>query len=158
MLSNYGKKFEGQLRQDLSKIDGAFVYRLPDQQSGYVGTSQNPCDFLFYKKPFLYLLEAKSVHGNTFPISNLRQYGRLINFTNIDGLFCGVIVWFTEHDRILYVPIETFRDLIGSGAKSVNINKLEQLNEKFIDVPVSKKRIMCEGDYSFLEKGVIFND
>ena len=154
MISNYGKKFEEQLKKDLSKLVGAFVYRLPDQQSGYVGTSQNPCDFLLYKKPNLYLLECKSIHGNTFPISNLKQYARLIKFVGVDGLYCAVIIWFVDHDKILYVPIDAFRELIDNGYRSVNINKLEQLNNRYVDVPVTKKRIMCEGDYSFLESGV----
>lgn len=156
MPLNLGKKFEFQFKKDLQKIKEAFIYRLPDQQNGYVGTSQNPCDFLFYKYPWFYLLECKSIHGNTFPIENLKQYNRLITFTGIQGLNCAVVLWFVDHDKILYIPIQTIKLLVTKKYKSVNINKLEQLENKYIEVPTVKKRIMCEGDYSFLEKGVFF--
>lgn len=78
MPMNKGKKFEEQVREDLGKtFPNSFILRLPDQQSGYYGSSKNICDFILYVNGTLFLLECKSHKGNTFPLSNLTQFGKL---------------------------------------------------------------------------------
>ena len=87
MATNYGKKFEKVFEQDWRKtFPCSFIFRLPDQQSGYYGTSSNPCDYICFVNNKLYLLELKSHLGNTFPLSNLRQYDKLSPYVGIDGV------------------------------------------------------------------------
>ena len=153
MATNLGKAFENQFRQDTKDLPNCFVFRLPDQQSGYVGTSANPCDFLMFKPPHFFLLELKSITGNTFPFSNLRQYGKLRSLKSFNFFHKGVIIWFRDHDKIIYVTIDEITKMMGDGKKSVNINTIDDDGYNYITIPTIKKRIFLSGDYS-----VLFND
>ena len=48
MAINLGKKFESVFREDWEKsFPNGFLYRLPDQMSGFAGScASNPCDFI----------------------------------------------------------------------------------------------------------------
>ena len=82
MSLNRGKAFEQKLKEDFSKIPESFIYRLPDQTSGFYG-GKNVADFFGYKKPCFFLLEAKSISGNTFPIANFTQFEKQKEFVNV---------------------------------------------------------------------------
>lgn len=150
MATNLGKAFEQQFRKDTRLLPDCFVYRLPDQVSGNKYTSANCCDFFLYKYPMLFLLELKSILGNTFPIANLRQYSKLIAISNASGLFKGVIIWFRDHDKIIYIDIDEITKMIKDGKKSVNIRTIDEDGYKYLLIPTKKKRIFLEGDYQVL--------
>lgn len=145
MAYNLGKKFEESFRADIQKL-GYFIYRLPDQVSGYAISSRNPCDFFVYKKPFLHLIECKSVTKNTFPLSNLTQYELMKSYAKADGVYPAVVIWFIDHDMIIYVPIDKITELKESGKKSINVKNLEGIRI----VRSIKKRVFLTADYSFL--------
>jgi len=68
------KKFEAFFKKNwIDTVPESFIYRLNDQMSGYMGSS-NISDFICYKKPELFLIECKAHAGNTFPFSAFRQY------------------------------------------------------------------------------------
>ena len=112
MAQNRGKKFEQKLKEDFSKVCGSFIYRIPDIVNGHKTTSQNPCDFFGYVKPLMFMIEAKSINGNTFPITNFTQYERMKAYRGIPGLRRGVVIWFIEHQKVLYVPVITIEKMI----------------------------------------------
>lgn len=145
-----GKQFEQKFREDFSKIPGSVVIRLPDQVSGFKATSANISDFFCYVKPTLFFIEVKSISGNTFPIKDLRQYELLKQHEGIPGLKRGVVIWFTEKDRVLYVPVSTFTKMIAEGKKSVNIRTIDSEDYDFVDIPSVKKRVFMDSDYSCL--------
>ncbi len=148
MAINLGKKFEQQVKKDLERsFPNSFVLRLPDQQSGYQGTSQNICDFMMYTNGKLFLLECKSHKGNTFPLSNLTQFGKLQKYKDLPGIRCGVILWFIEHDKVFYVPISTFLLLAEEGKKSINIKDAEGTEYPMYELPSTKKKTFLETDY-----------
>ena len=149
---NKGKAFEKRFQQDWSKMPGAFVLRLPDQQSGYYGTSANPCDFICYQYPNMFLLELKSHGGNTFPFSALRQYDKLVSYIGFNGIKVGVILWLYDHNKVLYIPIEEFKKLATDGKKSFNIKYLETQEYKCYELPSVQLRTYMSTDYSFLIK------
>lgn len=152
-MENYGKKFEEQFKRDWSKIKDSVIIRFPDQQSGYYG-STNPCDFLIFKYPNVYLIECKSVKGNTFPFSNFPQYDKLKSF-NVKGLYAGVVIWFRDHDTILYCPISTFNLYKELGKKSINIKDYKEIDENIITIPTIKRRKFLTADYTPILKGFI---
>ena len=84
MAENRGKQFEGVIREALEKVDDVMVVRLPDPTNGYLGI-RNIADFIVYQYPFIYFIECKSVHGNTFPLSNLtdNQYKGMVEKTQL---------------------------------------------------------------------------
>ena len=101
--------------------------------SGYKHMS-NISDLIFYKFPFICYCEIKSHLGNTFPLANLTQYEKLIAKKGIKGVRAGVILWFRDHDKVLWVPIETFERLKKEDKKSVNV-KLDYEEYNIVDIP-----------------------
>ena len=148
MATNYGKQFERKLKEDFLKLENSTIDRLYDTMNGYK-TVSNICDFLAYRKPYLYYLEAKTIKGNTFPFTNLKQYDKLLPKVGIPGVRAGVVIWFIDHDKILYVPISTVKQMKKDGLKSVNIRTVLD-NYNVYEIPSVKKRVFCEGDYSIL--------
>ena len=149
MSVNRGKQFEQKLHDDFSKLPGAFLFRLVDQQSGHRG-SQNPCDFFGYVKPLMFMIEAKSINGNTFPITNFIQYERMRSYSGIPGLRRGVVIWFISHDAVVYVPVITIEKMIKDGKKSVNIRTIATDGYDYVNLPSVKKRVFLDTDYSVL--------
>ena len=124
MAVNRGKQFEEVIKEAFLKVPDVSVVRLHDQTTGYLG-SKNHCDFIVYKKPLEYHLECKSVHGNTFPFSNIteNQWNGLLEKSKIKGVVAGVIVWFVDKDVTLFVPITVLNDIRNKGAKSIKYNE-----------------------------------
>lgn len=150
MSSNKGKAWEQKFRNDWVKTFSPCIDRLYDVMGGYHSLS-NICDFIGFKKPNIFYLECKSHEGNTFPISCLSQYDKLINKVGIEGVRVGVILWMIDHDVVLYIPVSTFTKLIKDGKKSFNIKMLNDPAYPHIVVPSQKKRVFLECDYSILK-------
>jgi Holliday junction resolvase len=155
MSNDLGKQFEDKFKSDWKKSfpDGTII-RLYDQMSGYKTVSQNICDFIGYARGTLFLMECKTIKGNTFPFSNLKQYEKLLAKKNIKGVKAGVVIWFYEKDTIMFVPIEEAEKMITDGEKSVNCKKVvDNMYEKcysIIQIPGIKKRVFIDSDYSVL--------
>lgn len=75
----------------MKAFPNCFLYRLPDIQSGYFNSS-NICDFISFESKKLYLIECKSIHGNTLPFTDISQYDRLLRYANKEDIFPGVLV------------------------------------------------------------------
>ena len=150
MARNLGKQFENKFREDwIKSFPKSFIFRLKDDVSRYAMTAANPCDFICYVKNRLYLIETKTIQGNTFPFSNLSQYDKLLSYSDVDGLVAGVIIWFSERDKVFFVPIQSAKKMRDDGLKSVNVkNALE--NYYIIDIPSKKKRVFLDSDYTVL--------
>ena len=108
MAKNKGKDFENIIRNAFSKITNVSIDRIPDQTMHHKGAC-NICDFIVYKEPYEYYIECKTVKGNTLPFSNITdtQWEGLLKKSKIEGVFAGVICWWTEKDVTLFIPIQT---------------------------------------------------
>ena len=147
---NRGKKFEERFKKDwIDSVEESFIYRLNDQMSGYLGSS-NVCDFICYKYPCIYLIDTKSIQGNTLPFSDLRQYDQMLKYKDIEGVYVGFIVWFVDHDKVLWIPVQTMEKIKNEDLKSFNINKMKQENYFFLEIPSKKLRTFLNSDYSEL--------
>ena len=150
MSTNRGKEFESHFKHDfLSSLPQASIDRLIDVMSGYKHIS-NICDFIGYSFPFIFYLECKSIDGNTFPFSNLSQYNMLLQKVGLKGVRAGVVIWFKDHSRILYVPVSTITQMKKDGKKSVNIRTDMDSKYRILEIPSVKKRVFLESDYSIL--------
>lgn len=151
MALSRGKQFEEHFKEDFRRsVPGSFLLRLPDQMSGYKGYSKNLCDFIAYKYPNMFLLECKAHEGNTFPLTNLTQYDMLRARLGIDGIRAGVVIWFIDKDKIVYVPINEVTKMKADGKKSVNIKMLDSNEYNILEIPSDKKRVFLSADYSVL--------
>ena len=149
MALNKGKAFEAKFKEDILKIPESSLDRLYDTTNGFKAISQI-CDFIFYKLPNIFYIELKTHKGNTFPLENLTQYNKLVKKVGIPGVRTGAIIWFQDHDRVIYVPIDTVTKLKLDGKKSVNIRKIEAEGYRIINIPSIKKRVFLDSDYSVL--------
>lgn len=149
MATNKGKAFEVKFKSDFSKIEGSTIDRIYDSVSGYKNI-RNVCDFIAYVYPRIYYMECKSHKGNTFPLTNLKQYPDLLRKKGIKGVVAGAIIWFIERDKVIFVPIETFEQLFAEGKKSVNVKMIGDPNYKILEIPSTKKRTFMDSDYSVL--------
>lgn len=119
-----------------------YLYRLPDQMSYYKG-SGNPCDILCYVESHLFLIETKSIHGNTFNL-NFAQKEKLKSI-NVEGVHPLLVVWFVDHDKVIAFPINSVVKMEEDGLKSINIKTYDQYEH--IDIPSKKKRVFMDSDY-----------
>ncbi len=149
MALNYGKQFEQKFKEDFLKVPNATLDRLYDTTFGYKSISQI-CDFIGYIEPNIFYLECKSTQGNTFAISKLTQYDKLKEKVGIPGVRTGVIIWFYDHGKVIYVPISTITKAIADNKKSINIKMLDEKLYNLIEIPSKKRRIFLDSDYSIL--------
>lgn len=150
MATNRGKQFELKLKSDwVRTVPNSSIDRIYDTVNGLKGVS-NICDFIGFKKPNIFYLECKSHLGNTFPFSALRQYDKLVSKIGIEGVRTGVVIWFIEHDRVIYVPAKTLKQMKLDNKKSVNITTLDKDNYRYIEIPSIKKKVFMDSDYSVL--------
>lgn len=107
MAVNRGKQFEDVVRKAFENVPNVSIDRLYDQTNGFRG-SQNICDFIVYKEPYEYYIECKSVHGNRLPFSNITdtQWKGLMEKSQIEGVFAGIICWWIDKDRTFFLPIQ----------------------------------------------------
>lgn len=123
MAVNRGKKFEQVIKDAFQNVEGCSIDRLHDQTTGYIG-SKNICDFIVYKYPYQYYIECKTIHGNTFPLSNITdtQYNGLVEKDKIAGVRAGLIIWWVDKDVTKFVPISTVQTLKANKYKSISYN------------------------------------
>lgn len=138
MAVNRGKKFEEHIREAFERVPNVSIDRIPDQTNFYKG-SQNICDFMVYREPYLLYIECKSVHGNTLPFSNITdtQWKGLSRKSNIKGVYAGVLCWWVDHDVTRFIPILVLELLKHGGAKSI---RYDYDSYSIFDIRGKKKR------------------
>ena len=157
MAINRGKQFEDVIKTCIEKVGGVNVLRLHDQTNGYIG-SKNPCDFIAYKYPYQYAIECKSIHGNTFPFSNItdNQFKELLKMSNVRGIVAGVIIWWVDKDVTLFIPIQTIQQMKSVGIKSIRYDVWDDCEGDTDIVLISgiKKRVFFDYDFEQFFKEV----
>lgn len=149
MAQNRGKQWEAKLKEDFSRMTGAYIYRVPDNMSGYKGIT-GISDFIAYSYPRIFFIEAKTVLGNTFPLTNFTQFDKMIQIPTEKGIHRGVMIWFQDHQAVLYVPLFTIEQMKADGKKSVNIKKIDEEGYAYVNIPSTPKRVFLDSDYSVL--------
>lgn len=148
---NRGKEFESRFAKDwLRTFPRSMAFRLKDDLSMRKGSAKNPCDFICFTHKTLFMLEVKSHYDNTFPFSNLTQYEKLVTYRDCEDTVVGVIIWFIDHDRIIFVDIDTVTQMKKDGQKSINIRLIDKQGYKYTEIPSVKSRVFLKSDYSVL--------
>ena len=154
MAVNRGKQFEDVIREAFEKVPGVSIDRLHDQTTKFKGTSANICDFIVYREPYEYYIECKSVHGNTLSIHSndpKHKYGNISNTqwegllekSQIEGVFAGVICWWIDKDVTKFISIKEFERIRAAGYKSV---RFDYNNYYVTEIKGKKKRVFFEYD------------
>lgn len=140
-----GKDFEAVVREAFERVPDTHVYRVPDQQTYRVG-SKNPCDFLIYHKPVLYAIECKATNKPSLPFSNVTefQWTELLKMSQVSGVVAGILCWFVNHDRTVFIPIQFLETLKQNGAKSI---RYDADDWAIIEIQGRKKRVFWDYDF-----------
>lgn len=149
MAENRGKKFERVIKEAFGKVPGVSIDRLHDQTTGYRGSS-NICDFIVYREPYEYYFECKSVHGASLPFSNITdtQWNGLLNKATFKGVFAGVICWWVDKDKTVFIPIQELVAMRIVGMKSVRYDAIDDCDgdTTMIEIKGKKKRVFFDYD------------
>lgn len=139
-MANEGKRWEKNFKDSM----GDTCIRLYDTTNGYAGI-KNPCDFIYYSYPFMFMFELKSVSGHRLSLSNItdNQYESLLKFNKEIGIKAGICVEFREVKECFYIPIELIKALKAKGAKSIT-NSECKLFMNIILIPTVYKQVNCK--------------
>jgi hypothetical protein len=124
MKASRGKDFEKEVKTQIEKLSKFSIDRIPDQMTGYAMTSTNISDFIIFRRPYLFYVECKAVRGNNLNYKQHlteNQYNGMLEKSKIDGIFCGVLIWFIDHGTTMFVPIEYIKIAKSLNIKSFNI-------------------------------------
>lgn len=150
MPPNYGKKFEQVIRESFERVPGVSIDRLNDNTAGFKGIA-GICDFIVYREPYEYYFECKSVHGNTLPFNNItdKQWQGMLEKSQIEGVFAGVICWWIDKDTTKFIPIQLLQYM-------KEFDKLKSYPYKFggylpkqytaVEIKGKKKRVFYDYD------------
>lgn len=139
---NRGKQFEDVIKEAFEAVPDTHVYRIPDQMT-YKSGSKNPCDFFIYHKPILLALECKATNKPSLPFSNISEYqwSELLKMSQITGVVAGILCWYVNNDRTVFIPIKFLETLKQNGAKSI---RYDADDLAIIEIPGKKKRVFWD--------------
>jgi penicillin-binding protein-related factor A (putative recombinase) len=125
---NRGKAFEQKIKEAFEKVHDVSIDRINDNMNGYKGIA-GICDFTVYKYPYICYLECKSCYGTTLPFSNItnNQWNGMLEKSKIKGITAGVMVWFIDYDKTVFIPIQSLQQMKEKGDKSVNVKYLDNI-------------------------------
>lgn len=148
MSENLGKRFESLIKESFERE--CYILRLYDTTNGYKNVA-NPCDFIVYDNPNMFMLECKSCHKASLPISDISDNQRIsLVEASKHGIIAGYLIWFIDKDRTVFISAEDLETyLITTGRKS-----LEWQEDKYsFDIVGIKRRKFFEYDiHQFLER------
>lgn len=151
MAINRGKQWEEKFKNDWkASVKDSVIVRLYDQLSGYKTVSKNPSDFICFAKDKFLFVECKETHGTTLNFNKITQLKALIHYIGRTHVFPGVLIWFIDFDKIVWVPAETLKQMKIDGLKSVNVKMLSDNKYKMFDLPAVKQKVFMTLDYNIL--------
>lgn len=157
---NRGKQFEDKLKEQFETIPNISIDRLYDVTTGFKNQN-NICDFIVFKEGTLNYFECKAIHGSTLNFkSHIRdnQWEGLLKKSYIGGINAGIICWFIDFDKTIFIPIQSLQILKEENFKSFNCraatsNLYKELGVWSYEIEANKKRVFFEYDLElFLEE------
>lgn len=91
------------------------------------------------------MIECKTCAGNTFSFSKFTQYDRLKKYMGLQGIIAGVVIYYYDLKKVLFVPIQTAVQMKADGKKSINGKDMGEYNHiEFDSIPL---RTFMKTDY-----------
>lgn len=148
MKQNQGKRFEYNFKKSVPPR--MFCYRFKDGTANFTGTknenvrfqAHNICDYLVFNGQKLFLIELKAHKGKSLPINCIRptQIEELTKASSYEDVYCGILIYFLDVDRVFWLDIEMVNYFILSDTerKSIPIAYCEQNG---IEVEIERKKV-----------------
>lgn len=147
---NKGKIFENIFKENWKKcFPKTFCLRLNDSLGGFKNIN-TPCDFLCFPGDKLFMIECKSHNGASIPFDAIPQYERLLEYKDMKNVHPGIIIWFREKDKVIWVDIKVAEKIFTDGNKSIQLKMLEKNLYDIKELPSVKKRVYLDTDYNYL--------
>lgn len=138
-----GKKAEAKIKTWLDRPEFGYCFdRIPDQLSGFYGSS-NICDFTLFKYPSFFYIESKASYNENIPFSYIsdNQMDKMLEKSNIEGVYSIVIFLYASQQRAFMFQIPDIKKLIDSGGpKSLNIKKEPRWLIPHVEIPTIPSR------------------
>lgn len=143
------KNFEKICKAGIEKE--AYIYRINDF-GNLIGIS-NPCDFIAYKYPYMYMLEMKTTSGSSLPLKNISdyQYNSMLYATIKYKIKSFFIVWYYDKDVTVAIPVEVIQDIKKLNKKSI---KYTYIDNRIIKLSGKKKKIYFEYNWKEFFKNI----
>jgi len=118
---------------------------MKDDSLGFANV-RNPCDFILYKYPYIYLLELKSHKGKSIPFSAIQpnQVEPLYKYSKIDGVMSGFVFNFRDMNETYFVDAVSVYQFYNDGERKSF--SLGWAREKGILIPQELKRTRFKYD------------
>lgn len=126
-MSYTGKMFEEDFFEGAKDFEkDAFTVRLYDTTNGFRGVA-NPCDYIAATEYGTVFLELKTTIETSLSFNNIteNQWFQLSRAERCKFSLAGILVYFQKHEKIIWYPISTLKEIKKSGVKSVNPNFIE---------------------------------
>ena len=152
--NNIGKTFEQEFKECVPP--DYYLYRLKDDTSGFYGVS-NPCDYILFRSPYLFLVELKTHKGKSIPISKIRpnQIQGMAKAVEHKGIYGGFIINYRDLEETYYIAVMDMVAFINStDRKSIPV---EYCRENGVQIPQKKKRTRYSYDMSYF-LGMYYGD
>ena len=133
-----GKKAEKKIKEWLDHPELGYCFdRIPDQMTGFFG-STNICDFTLFKYPSFFYIESKASYNDNIPFSYItdNQMDKMLEKSNIEGVYSVVIFLYASYQRAFMFQISDIKKLLNSGGpKSLNIKKENKWPIPHVEIP-----------------------
>lgn len=145
---NSGKRFENNFKKSIP--NNVYIYRFKDGSASWGGNekvrfqAKNICDFMLYRKPYLFLLELKSTKNKSLPNMNIKkhQLDNLIDASKYEGTVCGLLIEFSKYSTVYFIEINEYKKFLDMNyRKSLPINYLQDHGIK-VEVIIKKVNII----------------
>ena len=75
----------------------------------------------------------------------------MLKYKDKRNICAGVIVWFIDHDTVVFTPVSEVEKMIFENKKSINIKDIKADKYNFVIIPSVKKRVFMDSNYTVLE-------
>lgn len=135
---NEGKRWEHNIRRSLPGI-----IRLYDATNGYSGVC-NPCDFIYYVYPFMFMIEAKSVKKSKLYWTAIteNQHEQLDYYDHIYGVTSLIFIEYREEKECYILPYSVLKELKAKGEKGLSIEMAREMNNVY-KIPAEYRIVNC---------------
>ena len=141
-----GKGFEKDFRNSCPK--DVLIFRLKDGK----GVGKNPCDYIVYKYPHMYMLELKTVQGKSLPFVNIKphQLESMNKVWEVYGMVGGFIINFRSVNETYFVDGRKMKSFTETTDKKSF--PISWVKDNGILLPQHIKRTRYHYDYSFMQE------
>ena len=96
------------------------------------------------------MLECKETREGTLNFSKISQLQHLKDYDIYEGVLPYIIIWYSTKDKIIACPVAEAVKMVNDGLKSISLKMLQDSTYNIIDLPVIKKRVYVEADFTKL--------